>query len=243
MTGAVSVTCIFELPIRYQTAAGLSPLEAGVRLIPMSACGPLGAVIGAMLTKNKRVPPLFLALGGALMQIIGLVFLSQASPNDPDWHGLYGLEVLIGLGFGLGIAAGTLLAPFVVKKGDLGTWSVIRMRCDMGPVQLIPKISAAGNAAAVQFRFLGSATVISLTTAVGNSSVKHKLSGLLTSSQIESIFRKSAAINTLPMSLQPTVRSYFVESFNVQMRIVLGFAVATILCALMMWKRNQIRVP
>ena len=120
MTGAVSITCIFQLPLRYQTSAGLSPLQAGVRLIPFSMCGPLGTIICAALSKNKRVPPIYLAITGEVMQIVGLVFLARGDPADPDWHGLYGLEVVVGIGFGLCLGAVTLMIPFVLEKRDLG---------------------------------------------------------------------------------------------------------------------------
>jgi hypothetical protein len=80
----------------------------------------LGTVICAGLSKNKRVPPIYLAIAGEVMQIIGLVFLAQGDPADPDWHGLYGLEVVVGLGFGLCLGAVTLMVPFVVEKRDIG---------------------------------------------------------------------------------------------------------------------------
>lgn len=120
MTGAVSITCIFQLPLRFQTSAGLGPLEAGVRLIPFSVCGPLGTILCAVLSKNKRAPPIYMAIVGEVMQIIGLVFFSRGDPAQPDWHALYGLEVVVGLGFGMCLGAVTLMAPFVVEKRDLG---------------------------------------------------------------------------------------------------------------------------
>ncbi|KAK4248390.1 multidrug resistance protein 3 [Corynascus novoguineensis] len=222
MTGAVSITCIFQLPLRYQTSAGLSALQAGLRLIPFSVCGPLGTVFCAVLSKKRRVPPIYLAIAGELMQIIGLVFLARGDPADPDWRGLYGLEVVVGIGFGLCLGAVSLMVPFVVEKRDL----------------------AVGAAAPVQLRFLGSATVISIVTAVGNTWLRDELSGTLTPEQIQAIFRSSDAIRALPTEeLERMVRGRFVESFNLQMHIVLGFAVAGVFTVLLMWQRNQVRVP
>ena len=122
MTGSVSITCIFQLPLRYQTTAGLSPLQAGVRLIPFSVCGPLGSILCAVLSKGKRVPPVYLATAGGIMQVIGLVFFSRGDPANPTWPGLYGLEVVVGLGFGLCLGAVTLMVPFVVEKKHLGEY-------------------------------------------------------------------------------------------------------------------------
>jgi hypothetical protein len=105
MIGAVSITCIFQLPLRYQTSAGLNALQAGVRMIPLAICGPIGTIVCAVLCKGERLPPLYLAIAGSVLQILGLVFLARGDPADADWHGLYGLEVVVGLGFGMCLGA------------------------------------------------------------------------------------------------------------------------------------------
>ncbi|KAI0376975.1 putative multidrug resistance protein fnx1 [Hypomontagnella monticulosa] len=220
-TGAVSITCIFQLPLRYQTAVGVSPLQAGLRLIPFSVCGPLGAMIAAIFSKGERIAPIYFTLLGSIFQIVGLVFMSQGPASNPDWTALYGLEVVVGLGFGFCVGTASLLTPFVLEKRDL----------------------AVGTAAVTQFRFLGSAAVISLITAVGNSWTREALSNSLTAAQLQSLFRSTAIIGTLPTDLQTTVRQTFVESFNLQMRIVLGFAVFSVFTVLLMWKKAQIKVP
>lgn len=102
--------------------------------------------------------------------------------------------------------------------------------------------SAVASAAGTQFRFLGSAFVVSITTAVGNGRIKDQLLGTLTNSQIDEIFQTTATIDTLPGQLQQIVRSTFVRGFNLQMHIVLGFAVVSIFSIALMWRRSQIRV-
>ncbi|KAI1279428.1 hypothetical protein F5Y07DRAFT_358479 [Xylaria sp. FL0933] len=42
LTGAVSVICVVLIPNRYQTTAGLSPLQAGARLTLVSVASPMG---------------------------------------------------------------------------------------------------------------------------------------------------------------------------------------------------------
>lgn len=101
---------------------------------------------------------------------------------------------------------------------------------------------AVGTAATVQFRFLGGNVVVSIVTAVGNSWIKQALSGKMTREQISAIFRSSEVIETLPLSLSTLVREDFVESFNLQMKVVLGFTVAGILTTLLMWQRPQLQV-
>ena len=124
MTGAVSVTCVILIPLRYQTAAGLSPLQAGARLILFSAASPIGAIIAASLCKKRRVPPFYVMLFGELLQIIGLVLVTTlTSPSDRDWPGLYGLQVCIGFGMGFVMGTATLLTPAITERKDLGTCS------------------------------------------------------------------------------------------------------------------------
>ncbi|KAH8783249.1 putative multidrug resistance protein fnx1, partial [Diaporthe sp. PMI_573] len=222
LTGAVSVTCIVLIPLRYQTAAGLSPLQAGARLILFSVASPIGAILAAAACKKNRVAPLYLMLFGEILQIIGLVLATTlTSTNDRDWPGLYGLQVCIGFGMGLVVGTATLLTPAVVERKDLAT----------------------GSAAVIQFRFLGGATILSIATAVGNSWVRHVVSDLLTTEELQGIFRSAATIGDLAAETEYVVRGHFVQSFNLQMRILLGVAVAAVFSSLLMWQKPQVKVP
>lgn len=125
MTGSVSITCIIQLPIRYQTSVGASPLQAGVRLLPFVLCGPLGVIITASISKKRRVPPLYSALAASILQMLGLIFISRGPADNPDWTPLYGLEVLTGLGMGMSIGIVTLLTPYVAENRDLGKHFIV----------------------------------------------------------------------------------------------------------------------
>lgn len=120
MSGAVSITFIFQLPLRYQTAAGLDPLQAGLRLLPFSLSGPAGSILSAVSAKKLRIPPLYIMLFGSVVQTIGIVIASRGPRDEPAWPALYGLEVAAGLGFGFCLGAATLMTPFVFEKRDLG---------------------------------------------------------------------------------------------------------------------------
>ncbi|KAI1321022.1 drug resistance transporter [Xylariaceae sp. FL0255] len=216
-TGAVSITLIVLLPLRYQTTLGVNPLEAGIKLLPFDVLTAAGAAMTGAVAKNRRVPPIYIGLFGVLLQVAGLAALPAIPPSHTA---VYGLQVIIGLGAGLNIGLVTMLIPYVVDRTDL----------------------AVATAAGTQFRFLGSAVVISIATAVGNSIVKAKLSGALTNEQIQGIFVSSALINLLPSEQQTTVRRQFIDSFNVEFRIVLGFAAASFFTILLLWKRKQILI-
>jgi hypothetical protein len=122
MTGVVNISSYYTLPIRWQLSTGISPLQAGVKSIPLTVMCPVGILLGAMLSKNKRMPVLYPALVGSVMQVLGLVFMSLYPTDNPNYyqHVMYGLEVIVGIGMGAGIAMGSLLPPFLVEKRDLG---------------------------------------------------------------------------------------------------------------------------
>ena len=95
----------------------------------------------------------------------------------------------------------------------------------------------------IQFRFLGGATILSIATAVGNSWVRHVVSDLLTTEELQGIFRSAATIGDLAAETEYVVRGHFVQSFNLQMRILLGVAVAAVFSSLLMWQKPQVKVP
>jgi hypothetical protein len=56
------------------------------------------------------------------------------------------------------------------------------------------------------------------------------------------LFRRPDSVQYLPESIQSVVQGLFVRSFNLQMRILIGFAGAQVPVALLTWKREQIRI-
>ncbi|KAI1179865.1 drug resistance transporter [Nemania sp. FL0916] len=220
LSGAISTTCVITIPMRAQASAGDSPLQAGVRLIPLSLTIQIGAMIDAILTKKRRLAPIYLLLAGASLQLIGCVFMSRGPPQHPDWHALYGIEVVTGIGLGLSIGAVTLMIPYAIEDRDRAT----------------------ATSAVVQFRFLGGATALAIVTAVANKWLLTVLSEIVSPEQVELILRDSAFIGSLPEMVQGTIRSKFVEAFNRQMRILIGFAAAQFLATLLMWQRDPIKI-
>jgi hypothetical protein len=80
----------------------------------------MGSIVSAGLCKSLRIPPIYIIIVGSILQVLGIIFTSRTSTTDVDWNGLYGLEVLIGIGFGFCLGGATLLIPFVFDKEDLG---------------------------------------------------------------------------------------------------------------------------
>ncbi|PVH96850.1 drug resistance transporter [Periconia macrospinosa] len=193
LVGAISTTCIIQIPLRFQTANGTSPLQAGIRLIPLSI---------------------------TIQLVIGCVLMSRGNPESPEWRALYGFEALTGFCVGMVIGVVTLMTPYTTAKRD----------------------HATATSSIVQFRFLGGATALAIVTAVSNTWLRRNLALLLDPPQVMMIFRATDFIDDLPLDVQPVIRGLFVKSFNLQMRILIGFAAAQFPFSLLLWKKEQIKL-
>ena len=123
LTGAVFITCIVQIPLRFQAANGESPWHAGIRLIPFGLACPVGSILVVAGCSRRRLPPMYLLIPAALFQLIGLVFMSRLSIENIMWKGQYAMQMLTGLGCGMSIAITTVLTPYVVEPRDLGRYS------------------------------------------------------------------------------------------------------------------------
>ncbi|KAF2464423.1 putative multidrug resistance protein fnx1 [Lindgomyces ingoldianus] len=218
LVGVPFTTLVVQIPLRFQVVNNFTPLQAGLRLIPFSFACPTGASLVAILASKRRLPPLYLMFASATFQTIGLVLLSTLHPGNPDWKGQYGIQVITGLGVGLAMGVTTLMMPFAIEARDL----------------------AIGTAAVAQFRLLGGAIGIAIVTAVMNSWLRGEFRGILTLGEVQGIFKTTHVIENLPVELQKEVRKLIVRGFNLQIRILLGFAGAQFLVAAGMWTREPI---
>lgn len=100
---------------------GLSPFNAGVRLLPFAVLVFAMSSLAAML-KKKMVAPIYILAAGGILEIIGTVCLSMTSTSPEISASQYGFQILIGSGVGFINSALLLLVPFVMKRQDLGKW-------------------------------------------------------------------------------------------------------------------------
>ena len=113
------VTIIVNIPQRAQAADGLSPVHAGLALLPLLLCSAFSSALPGTLTLNLK--HMYILMAGAILQLIG-VGLSSALPITTDKIAVrqYGYEALMGVGFGLQMSTLMIFAPLIVKEADLG---------------------------------------------------------------------------------------------------------------------------
>ena len=120
LSGVCLTVLVIQLPQRFQSVNGTSPLGAGVHVLPYTMFSPLGSIIAAQLMSKYKVPPAGLLALGGIFQTVGIVLLSTLSQTKNIQPAQYGYQILAGLGNGISVAITTLLIPPAVEKRDLG---------------------------------------------------------------------------------------------------------------------------
>jgi hypothetical protein len=120
LSGTVMFVCIAQIPQRFITVNGLSPLAAAARLLTYGAFVPFGSgVAGAMMGK-PRIPPCWIMLAGSLMEILGIALLSQIDTSSHISASQYAFQIIAGTGTGFVNSGLILLVPYAMDKRDLG---------------------------------------------------------------------------------------------------------------------------
>ncbi|KAM7200712.1 Major facilitator superfamily domain containing protein [Naviculisporaceae sp. PSN 640] len=210
LTGCVMSTVAFQLPVRYQMVNGLNSTEAGVRVLPFGAAFPVGMIGGSSLGSQLKIPGIYLVMFGTILQIIGCALLGTQSTPDGISGTVYGSQVIVGVGCGMTYQTFYLLIPFTAVESD----------------------KAVGMGAGNQFRMIGSAFGLSITTSVFNTYTRARLSPL-------GINDLSDIPKAAP-SLHTEVMQILSDGYNRQMLVLCGFAAAQLPAALLLWRRKQI---
>lgn len=96
----------------------------------------------------------------------------------------------------------------------------------------------AGN----QFRMIGSAIVIAVSTSVLNNYLRAQLPSLLGASEDNPFQSLGKDLASLPPDLQNEVRLLLAEGFNRQMLVLCASAAAQVPASLLIWKKKQISI-
>ena len=110
---------VVTLPQRFQALDALSPLDAGIRLLPYTAVSPVCSVVANAAASKGRVPLVYLLLLGAICQLVGVILLSTLNSIDFPSAGL-GYEAVAGAGVGITFSILVLGTPFTVEPRNIG---------------------------------------------------------------------------------------------------------------------------
>lgn len=211
---------VVNLPQRFQTILDVSPLEAGVRLLPYVLGSSIGAVLANVVCSRLDLAFITMLLAGGILQTIGLPLLATltSEPNFPRIG--YFEETLSGLGVGVTFSILILATPFTADAQDL----------------------AAATGAVIQVRFLGGAIGLGISSAITNSLLRSRLANILPAEQLSALLESVTAISTFSPAAQRAVRLVFVTIYNRQLAMVAGVGGVQLIAALLVWKKgNQLR--
>jgi hypothetical protein len=123
--------CIAQIPQRFVTVNGLSPLSAAVRLLTYGAFVPFGSGLAGTLMGKPRIPPCWIVLAGSIMEVIGIALLSRIDTSSHIDSTQYAFQIVAGTGTGLVNAGLIILVPYAMDKRDLGM---------QYPFRFVPKV-------------------------------------------------------------------------------------------------------
>jgi len=220
LMGIPATIISFEIPQRYQVANGLTPLGAGIRLLSFVCAQPLGSFMANAIAGATKMPPLFILLAGTALQILGLGLMTTLPSSGAIPGAQYAYQVIMGWGCGLTFSIVMLITPFTVEAKDL----------------------AVATSSVVQFRLTGQAIGLAIATGILNSHLSSKLSGLLTTSELQALLRDISIVDTFPQNLQDSVGEIFGKAYSLNIKVMIGFAAAQFLAAGLLWRRPQLSI-
>ncbi|KAF2829410.1 MFS multidrug transporter-like protein [Ophiobolus disseminans] len=222
LTGMPFTVSVIQIPLRFQAVDALSPLQAGIRLLPYAILNPIGSILAPWIAKRFQTPPMYIMLLGASMQVVGAVLLSTTPTNRHVPSEYYAYEGIAGLGTGLNLACLIVMTPFAADKRD----------------------KAVAMSAMVQSRVLGGALGLAIVTSVFTGYVHRQLTNAaFPESEIRTILGSTRGFAGIDDRKAHIARTIFAKGHNVQMVIVAGFSGAQILAALLLWSKPQIIIP
>lgn len=114
---------LYFLPIYFQVIDNVSPIQSGVRNLPLILAITLATIVsGVGITVTGRPMP-FMVVGGVLASIgIGLLYTLDIGTGSPAW---IGYQVLVGLGLGLGFQVPVSAVQATLPQIDIPTGSAM----------------------------------------------------------------------------------------------------------------------
>ncbi|KAF5877909.1 putative mfs multidrug transporter protein [Botrytis fragariae] len=209
-----------NIPQRFQVVDGMSPVAAGVHLIPFNALIAFGTVIANVIVGKAHIPLIYLMFIGSILQIVGISLMSTI-PNGLNVNSaIYGYEAIAGLGIGIVYGMVIVIPPHIVERRDL----------------------AISSGALLQFRAFGGAIGLAITSAAMNNYLSSRLQHIIDPAQIAEIFRSSSSIASFSPETQGNILEAFAESYSLQMKIMAAFSGLQLLLVSLVWAKPQIRV-
>src|SRR5438045_3690532 len=112
---------VINLPQRLQIVNGLSPASAGIHILPLLMMTAVGAFFTGAITSKINIS-WYLLVSSNILTILGTGLMSSLSTSQ-DIPGIeYFYQVILGFGFGIGLASLMVVSRCEVSLEDNGRW-------------------------------------------------------------------------------------------------------------------------
>ncbi len=194
-----------QLPQRFQTVNFTTAERAGIILLPCTLVSPVGAMAAGLAA--KKIATEYILILAATVVCIGIGLMGSLPTYSHLWPGIYGYEIIIGLGLGLASPPYFMLVATSITEKDI----------------------SVGTGALNMMRTLGGCVAVAICTAVHREYTSDKLTAYLAPEQIAAVQTSSAALAQLPEALNNEVARVFGGSYNLQFLIMLAFALLNLI--------------
>ncbi|KAK7193662.1 hypothetical protein DPSP01_000219 [Paraphaeosphaeria sporulosa] len=218
MSGFPYFVVIYSLPTHFQVVNERSALVSGIALLPLLGTSAIGTTLaGAFSMKKNNTFPTMMT--GAALMLIGTAALSTLGSETDTEAKAYGLQVFVGLGFGLIISTSSMIASLESEIRD----------------------NAVAQGLVAQVRVLGGSIGIAASTVILSIKQRQMLleSGLLTPSQLQSLRN---AMSTLSAGEVRVVKQAYTDAFDETLVVCSIFSGLCVLVALGSWRRHPLSI-
>ncbi|PVH95529.1 MFS general substrate transporter [Periconia macrospinosa] len=218
LSGAIMTVTIIQVPQRFVLTKGLTPMAAGVRLLPLATTLASASVIAVIIASKGKIPVIYVMIFAGFLATAGTVGISQTPISPGIWDPQYGFQILIGFGAGTLNIMVVLLPPYIVER----------------------KLLAVANGAIIQMRILGGALALAIVTVASSSFLRRSLLEVLNPEEVSEYLHRTETLLTFSPTQQAAVREINGKYYNLQSKILIGFAVASIISSALQWQKKQI---
>lgn len=189
-----------QLPQRFQIVNFTTAERAGILLLPCTLVSPIGAMIVGLAA--KKVATEYILIVSAAIVCIGIGLMGSLPSHSHLWPGIYGYEVIVGLGLGLANPPYFMLLATSIAEKDI----------------------SVGTGALNMMRTLGGCVAVAICTAVHREYTSDRLADHLSPEQVAAVQTSSSALTHMPAEVKDEIASIFGASYNRQFLILLAFA-------------------
>ncbi|KAF1845850.1 putative MSF multidrug transporter [Cucurbitaria berberidis CBS 394.84] len=199
-----------QLPQRFQVVNFTSAERAGILLLPATVVSPVGAMVAGLAA--KRIPAEFILICSTVIVCVGIGLMSSLPTYSQVWPGVYGFEIITGLGLGLASPPYFMLVATSIPEKDI----------------------SVGTGALNMVRTLGGAVAVAICTAIHRGYLNDHLPNFLTPEQVLAVQGSRTSIAHLPDDVRNRIGRTFGGSYNRQFHIMLAFTGLNIIVAILL---------